>query len=117
MSKKIVKRPDSVKVKDSHYKLVPRSDSWNKKHSALGRIDFSKMLIEFDKTQNDTEVLNVCIHEFLHAIINEYEIDIRGKKEEVLVTKMADGLTDIFVENDGLLDWFQSKIKKIKLKN
>jgi len=114
--KRSIKRPKVVKVKESYYKLVPRSNAWQKKHNAMGRIDYKNLIIEFDRTQPDIDLVDTFIHEFLHSIIAEYKIKIKGSREEALVTKMSQGLTTLFLENEDLLEWLHNKLKRRRKK-
>jgi len=53
------------------------------------------------------------MHEILHAIVYQWNIDI-GDKEETIVNGLANGLTTVFVDNPKLVDYLKAKIKEGK---
>ena len=55
---------------------------------------------------------NTLLHEILHAIIYQWNIDLGEKAEEHLVNGLTNGLTTIFVDNPQLLDYLKTKIKE-----
>lgn len=108
-----VARPKKVKVKESEFSIIPRSKAWGQKHEAYGRITYEKQMIEFDQSQTPRELVDTLIHECLHLIVSEYEITFKTMKlEEQAVTKMANGITDLFTHNPNLLDWVKSNLKR-----
>jgi len=111
MAKKII-RPKKIKINESEYKIVSRSKSWERKHKALGQIHYDKHLIELFKNQPSDELIDSTIHEIMHGIIKEHEVKLDGRKEEALVTGLANGLTQVFRDNPNLLIWFYNKIQK-----
>ena len=55
---------------------------------------------------------NTLIHELLHAIVYQWNMELEEKDEEKLVNGLANGLTTIFVDNPKLMDFLKDKIKE-----
>ena len=107
---KKVRLPKKIRVKDVAYKTQMRTSHWSAHHKALGMCHFDKKLIELADIQNDDELVDTYLHELLHSIIKEYELDVDGRSEEKLVTELANSLTDIFKNNKNLLLWIYKKL-------
>lgn len=109
----MARRPRKVIIGDNDYKLVSRSKAWGERHDAMGMFHYERPLIELaDHGSDGLELVNTVIHEILHGIIHEYEIEMDGRIEERLVRCLSEGLTDVCKENPNLLEWVRLRLKK-----
>lgn len=117
----MARRPHKVKIGDNEYKVVSRKyKSWSKKKTrTFGQIGYNKNVIEINKDQKNgiwngqsVEEVDTVIHEILHGVVSEYEINVDGRKEEKWVTLMANGLTDVLLKNPNLVAWLKERIDK-----
>lgn len=110
---KKVRRPRTIRIGKVDYKLVSKSKTWRDENKAFGMCHYEKPLIEFDRTQSPEELIDTILHEVSHAIICEYNIKINRKAEEVLVTRLANGLSDLCINNPEFVAWLQRKTKQL----
>lgn len=102
-----IRRPRKIKVKDSDYKTTSKDTNWFKREKAFGKITYADKEIELYKTKDRKEFVDTVIHELAHAILFEYmETHLTKKLEEKVVTAIANGLTDIMINNKKLIYWF-----------
>lgn len=107
-----VRRPRKIKVAETAYKTLMRSETWSDKKNLYGQIHFDKKTIELAKNQDEEELVDTFLHELAHAIFHEHNIDINNKLEEEIVTKLANGLTQFFKDNPKAIKWLLNKIGK-----
>jgi len=87
--------PDKIKIGYREYKLEEWKQTVASANEAQGQF-----------------YANTLIHECLHAIIYQWNMDLEEKVEESVVNGLANGLTTIFVDNPKLMDYFKEKIKE-----
>jgi hypothetical protein len=113
--KKALKVPKKVKIGYSTFNIDSKDSTWKEKNQAVGMCSVDKSLIEYCKEQSDPEIVNTVIHEILHALIYVFDMEFdSSKKEECLVTKMANGLQTLLLDNPELLKWLSDSCKKQK---
>ena len=52
------------------------------------------------------------MHEILHAVVYQWNIELGEKEEETLVNSLTNGLVTVFVDNPDLMDYLKTKIKE-----
>jgi hypothetical protein len=110
--KKALKVPKKVKIGYSIFDIDSRDEAWKEKNRAVGMCKVDKSLIEYYNAQSEPEIVNTILHEILHAIVYVFDIDFdNAKKEECLVTKMANGLHTLLLDNPELLKWLLESCK------
>ena len=78
---------------------------------AMGSTNFSKKRIrinmEDDANEQTNELLDTLVHEVLHAVFSEYDLenalDIDRELHEKVVSLLAKGLVGVFVDNPSLI--------------
>lgn len=95
-SLKVGRKPYKVK-----HKFMP------KEH---GEILFKKRLIHVDDPQHPLSEVDTLLHEILHAIWKNKGFKSRVR-EEIAVTKIAQGLTAVFRDNPGFLTHLEKLLK------
>lgn len=113
--KRALKIPTTVKIGYSTFKIEPQNSNWKDKNKAVGMCRVEKSLIEYCSEQSQTEIVNTILHEILHAVIYVFDIEFdTNKKEECLVTKMANGLHTLLSDNPDLMRWLAESCKRDK---
>jgi hypothetical protein len=86
-------------------------------HKDLGGADYGMMrpwkrpLIEIDDGLTNKEQVYATVHETLHAVWDYKKIPERAREERV-VTDLAWGLTQVFIDNPGLLAHLEKLLKQ-----
>lgn len=105
--KHIKKRPKSLRIMGRQYGI-----NWVKANelgqSHVGLCTNSKLEIVVQDGQHPVEELDTLIHELFHAIWFQMSINEHDAEEEVIVRKMAGGLTQVLMDNDHLRDYIKS---------
>ena len=96
--------PEKIKLNGVTYDVVWKDDMFEDEERLDGRINFSKNTIELNKSsQSYQSACRTFIHELIHFILEEYNIDDCDNKipanEEALCDLMAKGLYQIFEDN------------------
>ena len=104
--------PDKIKIGYRDYKLEEWKQTVASANEAQGQFFAKEGIIGFTAEEKGVSHANTIIHECLHAIIYQWNMDLEEKVEELVVNGLANGLTTIFVDNPKLLDYFKEKIKE-----
>lgn len=91
-------RPKILRVMGRAYTIVFEKEA-TFKSSAAGLCDNQKMIITILDDQHTAEEIDTVIHELLHAIWHHMSMGEHPPEEEVLVRKMAGGLTQVLLDN------------------
>lgn len=122
MTKRIL-RPRKVELNDSTYEIkINKSQKWkNQKTRTFGQITYNRKVIELSEDQSNGDFNNHTLdmldsfwHELLHGIIHEFGVDVDGRHEEKIVTKLANSLIEVFHKNPKMLEWTLNKIEQVK---
>lgn len=65
--------------------------------------------ILIDKNQRDTELQNTLLHEIIHAVWDLADLK-EGDTEEKIVTLIANGLSQVFLNNPTVFKFFQTSL-------
>tara|TARA_R100000093_G_scaffold8765_1_gene6074 strand:- start:2167 stop:2553 length:387 start_codon:yes stop_codon:yes gene_type:complete len=104
--------PTSIKIGYRDYKLEEWKQTVATANEAQGQFFQKEGIIGYVVTEEGVSHANTILHEVLHAIIYQWNIDLEEKEEEKLVNGLANGLTTVFVDNPELMDYLKTKIKE-----
>ena len=104
--------PDKIKVGYREYKLEEWKQTVASANEAQGQFFSKEGVIGYVTTEKGVSHANTILHEILHAIIYQWNMDLEEKVEELVVSGLANGLTTIFVDNPKLMDYLKLKIKE-----
>ncbi len=104
--------PSKIKIGYRDYKLEEWKQTVASANDAHGQFFAKEGVIGYTVEEKGVSHANTIIHECLHAIIYQWNMDLEEKVEESVVNGLANGLTTIFVDNPKLMDYFKEKIKE-----
>jgi hypothetical protein len=94
--------PYSVRVADRTYRIEVWDPVLARQAGANGRCSIVERLIQIDTSYGDYQAASTLIHEILHAIYEEYNIDWNDGEERT-VRSLERGLMQVFLDNPDLL--------------
>ncbi len=105
--KHIKKRPNSLRIMGRQYgvRWVPLNELGQ---AHVGLCMNSKLEIVVQDGQHPVEELDTLLHELFHAIWFQMSINEHDAEEEVIVRKMAGGLTQVLMDNSHLQDYIRA---------
>ena len=103
--------PEKIKVGYREYKLEKWKQTVANANDAHGQFFAKEGIIGYTEEEKGISHANTLLHEILHAIVYQWNIEL-GDKEEPVVNGLTNGLTTVFVDNPNLLDYLKSKIKE-----
>ena len=104
--------PDKIKVGYKEYKLEEWKQTVASANEAQGQFFSKEGVIGYVTTEKGVSHANTILHEIMHAIIYQWNIELDEKVEELVVNGLSNGLTTVFVDNPKLMDYFKEKIKE-----
>ena len=104
--------PDKIKIGYRNYKLEEWKQIVASANDAHGQFFAKEGVIGYTVEEKGVSHANTIIHECLHAIIYQWNMDLEEKVEELVVSGLANGLTTIFVDNPKLMDYLKLKMKE-----
>ena len=104
--------PDKIKVGYREYKLEEWKQTVASANEAQGQFFSKEGVIGYVTTEKGVSHANTILHEIMHAIIYQWNIELGEKEEEHLVNALSNGLTTVFVDNPKLIDYLKEKIKE-----
>ena len=105
-------RPEKIKIGYRDYKLEEWKQTVASANEAQGQFFAKEGIIGYTAEETGVSHANTLLHECMHAIIYQWNMELDEKTEESVVNCLANGLTTIFVDNPKLLDYFKEKIKE-----
>ena len=113
MSSKVnFKIPQSIKVGYRDYKLEKWKQTVANANDAHGQFFAKEGIIGYTDEEQGVSHANTLLHEILHAVVYQWNIDLDDKMEEIVVNGLTNGLTTVFVDNPELMDYLKTKIKE-----
>jgi hypothetical protein len=103
---------DKIKIGYRNYKLEEWKQTVASANDAHGQFFAKEGVIGYTVEEKGVSHANTIIHECLHAIIYQWNMDLEEKVEELVVSGLANGLTTIFVDNPKLMDYLKLKMKE-----
>ena len=107
-----MERPEKIKIGYREYTLEEWKQTVASANEAQGQFFAKEGVIGYTAEETGVSHANTLIHECLHAIIYQWNMDLDEKVEELVVSGLANGLTTIFVDNPKLMDYLKDKIKE-----
>ena len=104
--------PEKIKVGYRNYKLEEWKQTVASANEAHGQFFSKEGIIGYASDEKGVSHANTLLHECLHAIIYQWNMELDDKVEEQVVNGLANGLTTIFVDNPKLMDFLKEKIKE-----
>ena len=104
--------PDKIKVGYKEYKLEEWKQTVASANEAQGQFFSKEGVIGYVTTEKGVSHANTILHEVMHAVIYQWNIEMDEKVEELVVNGLSNGLTTVFVDNPKLMDYFKEKIKE-----
>ena len=109
---KKIAMPESIKIGYRDYKLEKWKQTVATANEAQGQFFQKEGIIGYVTTEEGVSHANTIIHEILHAIIYQWNIELGEKEEEHLVSALSNGLTTVLVDNPELINYLKTKIKE-----
>ena len=103
--------PEKIKVGYREYKLEKWKQTVANANDAHGQFFAKEGIIGYTEEEKGISHANTLLHEILHAIVYQWNIEL-GDKEEPVVNGLTNGLTTVFVDNPKLMDYLKEKIKE-----
>ena len=104
--------PDKIKIGYRDYKLEEWKQTVASANEAQGQFFSKEGVIGYTVEEKGVSHANTLLHECLHAIIYQWNIELGEKEEETLVNSLTNGLVTVFVDNPDLMDYLKIKIKE-----
>tara|TARA_Y100000296_G_scaffold43156_1_gene49620 strand:- start:2273 stop:2626 length:354 start_codon:yes stop_codon:yes gene_type:complete len=109
---KKITMPESIKIGYRDYKLEKWKQTVASANDAHGQFFSKEGIIGYTEEEKGVSHANTILHEILHAIIYQWNIELGEKEEEHLVSALSNGLTTVLVDNPNLMDYIKNKIKE-----
>ena len=103
--------PEKIKVGYREYKLEKWKQTVANANDAHGQFFAKEGIIGYTEEEKGISHANTLLHEILHAIVYQCNIEL-GDKEEPVVNGLTNGLTTVLVDNPKLVDYLKEKIKE-----
>ena len=81
-------------------------------NEAHGQFFAKEGIIGYTDEEKGVSHANTILHEILHAVVYQWNIELGEKEEETLVNSLTNGLVTVFVDNPDLMDYLKTKIKE-----
>jgi len=94
-----------VKIEFIDKELADKKNIFGEFHA-----DDNKILI--DKSLQPIDMTNTTLHEVFHMLMNEYQINLKAKDEELVCSSLANGICHVLYQNQELLDYVYKSLKK-----
>ena len=104
--------PEKIKIGYREYKLEEWKQTVASTNEAQGQFFAKEGVIGYTAEETGVSQAKTLIHECLHAIVYQWNIELEEKEEEKLVNGLTNGLTTVFVDNPILMDYLKEKIKE-----
>ena len=103
--------PESIKIGYRDYKLEKWKQTVASANEAQGQFFAKEGIIGYTDDEKGVSHANTLLHEIIHAIVYQWNIDV-GEKEETIVNGLTNGLTTVLVDNPKLIDYLKKNIKE-----
>ena len=107
-----MQRPDKIKIGYRDYKLEEWKQTVASANEAQGQFFSKEGVIGYTADEKGVSHANTLIHEILHAIVYQWNMELDEKAEEHIVNGITNGLTTVLVDNPKLIDYLKEKIKE-----
>ena len=104
--------PESIKIGYRNYKLEAWKQTVATANEASGQLFITAGVLGYNQEEKGVSHANTILHEIMHGIIYQWNMELDDKVEETVVSGLANGLTTVFVDNPELLGYLKTKIKE-----
>ena len=104
--------PEKIKVGYRSYKLEEWKQTVASANEAQGQFFSKEGVIGYTADEKGVSHANTLIHEILHAIVYQWNMELDEKTEEHVVNGITNGLTTVLVDNPKLIDYLKEKINE-----
>ena len=104
--------PEKIKIGYKDYKLEEWKQTVASANEAQGQFFSKEGVIGYTADEKGVSHANTLIHEILHAIVYQWNMELDEKTEEHIVNGITNGLTTVLVDNPKLIDYLKEKIKE-----
>ena len=101
--------PNNIKIGYKNYKLEEWKQTVASANEAQGQFFSKEGIIGYTSDEEGVSHANTILHEILHGIIYQWNVDV-GEKEEAIVNGLTNGLITVFVDNPDLMGYLKNKI-------
>ena len=103
--------PEKIKIGYKEYWLEKWKQTVASANEAQGQFFAKEGIIGYTDDEKGVSHANTLLHEIIHAIVYQWNIDV-GEKEETIVNGLTNGLTTVLVDNPKLIDYLKKNIKE-----
>ena len=103
--------PEKIKIGYKEYRLEKWKQTVASANEAQGQFFAKEGIIGYTDDEKGVSHANTLLHEIIHAIVYQGNIDV-GEKEETIVNGLTNGLTTVLVDNPKLMDYLRKSIKE-----
>tara|TARA_R100001594_G_scaffold135014_1_gene176467 strand:- start:226 stop:546 length:321 start_codon:yes stop_codon:yes gene_type:complete len=103
--------PEKIKIGYKEYRLEKWKQTVASANEAQGQFFAKEGIIGYTAEEKGVSHANTLLHEIIHAIVYQWNIDV-GEKEETIVNGLTNGLTTVLVDNPKLIDYLKKNIKE-----
>ena len=103
--------PEKIKIGYKEYRLEKWKQTVASANEAQGQFFAKEGIIGYTDEEKGVSHANTLLHEIIHAIVYQWNIDV-GEKEETIVNGLTNGLTTVLVDNPKLIDYLKKNIKE-----
>ena len=104
--------PEKIKIGYRDYKLEEWKQTVASANEAQGQFFAKEGIIGYTAEETGVSHANTLLHECMHAIIYQWNMELDEKTEESVVNGLTNGLTTVLVDNPKLVDYLKEKIKE-----
>ena len=104
--------PEKIKIGYRDYKLEEWKQTVASANEAQGQFFSKEGVIGYTADEKGVSHANTLIHEILHAIVYQWNMELDENAEEHIVNGITNGLTTVLVDNPKLIDYLKEKIKE-----
>ena len=104
--------PESIKIGYRNYKLEAWKQTVATANEASGQFFITAGVLGYNQEEKGVSHANTILHEIMHGIIYQWNMELDDKVEETVVSGLANGLTTVFVDNPELLGYLKTKNKE-----
>lgn len=103
--------PDLPKPIDLGYRTWHVEYDKGVQDDEYGEIVVHKGLILVTPGMDSPALVDTVLHELLHAMLHNATTTLTTKQEEVLVTQLSHGMTELINRNPELMEWIDSQLR------
>lgn len=108
--------PLKLRISTAIYNVLLKKDVRLHTKECYGVTDTHLKTISLTTKYPDYPMVEIFLHEILHALFKEYMLlgSITGEEEESVVTALAKGLINLFIDNPMVLEYIKNRLDEQK---